>query len=249
MQTSLSRMRHLHGAGLPVQSLARIAGLLYLTIIVIGVFGEAGIRATLVASGDPAQTARNIMDAEWLWRLGVAAQDLLLICAAGLTFCWYVLFRSVSKDLTLLAVFFALLAFAVESVSALHLHAVLTPLSGSAYLASVEPQLLHLMAYQSIVAHAHAFGLALIFFGVECIVLGHLIRRSGFLPAWIGTLMQLAGACYLVNSFCMILSPPLQHALLPFILLPPLVAESALCLWLLVKGVHPLGRERRTAAA
>jgi len=231
------------------QACARIAGLLYLVIIVVGVVGESVIRGSLVALGDPEATARNIMNAESLWRIGIAAQDLLLVCALGLTFMWYVLLRPVNKQLTWLAVFFALTSLAVESVSALHLHAVLTPLSDAAYLKTVAPQTLHLIAYQSVVAHAHAFGLALIFFGVECLVIGHLVRRSGYFPKTIGTLMQVAGACYLVNSFAMILSPALQDLLFPFILLPSFIGESAFCLYLLVKGVRLPAWERQLSLA
>ena len=56
----------------PIQSLARLAGLLYLLVIVIGVLGEGLVRGTLVVSRDPEATARNIRAAEPLWRLGVA---------------------------------------------------------------------------------------------------------------------------------------------------------------------------------
>jgi hypothetical protein len=231
-----------------IQTHARLAGLLYLIIIVIGVLGESVIRGKLVVAGDPEATAANILSSEWLWRLGIAGQDLLLICAVALTLIWYVLLRPVNKHLAQAVVFFALVSLAVESVGALHLHAVLTPLSDSAYLKAIDPRLLHLMAYQSIVAHSHAFGLALIFFGVECLIVGHLVRKSGFFPKTLGLLMQLAGVCYLINSFAMILHPPLQDVLFPLILLPAFIGESAFCLYLLVKGVDVAAWERQTGA-
>ena len=149
-------------SAIDVKAYARLAGALYLIIIVIGVLGESVIRGKLVISGDPEATARSILAAEWLWRLGVGGQDLLLLCAIGLTLLWYVLLRPVDQHLALAVGFFGLVSLAVESVGALHLHAVLTPLSGSAYLKVVDSQQLHLLAYQSIIAHAHAFGLALI---------------------------------------------------------------------------------------
>ena len=228
-----------------IKAYARLAGALYLIIIVIGVLGESVIRGKLVVSGDPDATARAILAAEWLWRLGVGAQDLLLLCAVGLTLLWYILLRPVNQHLALAVAFFGLVSLAVESVSALHLHAVLTHLSDAAYLTAIDPQQLHLLAYQSIIAHAHAFGLALIFFGVECLIVGHLIRQSGYFPRTIGWLMQLAGVCYLVNSFAMILYPPLQDMLFPAILLPCFIGESAFCLYLLIKGVDVQAWRRR----
>jgi hypothetical protein len=49
--------------------------------------------------------------------------------------------------------------------------------------------------------------------------------------------MPLAGVCYLINSFALILAPALAHQIFPAILLPSFVGESALCLWLLLKGI------------
>ncbi|NRR29386.1 DUF4386 domain-containing protein [Oxalobacteraceae bacterium] len=228
-----------------IQTYARVAGVLYLIIIVIGLLGESLIRGKLVVSGDPDATAASIKAAASLWRLGIAGQDLLLICAIAMTMIWYLLLRPVNKQLTQLAMLFALVSLAVESVGALHLHAVLTPLSGAPYLKAIAPQLLHLQAYQSIIAHSHAFGLALMFFGVEILIVGHLIRKSSYFPKAIGMLMQLAGVCYLINTFSMILYPPLQNALFPMILLPAFVGESAFCLCLLFKGVNLPQWERR----
>ena len=231
------------------QKIARIAGLLYLAIIVIGLLGEALVRGNLIVGGDPAATAHNILAAEFTWRLGVAGQYLLLVCALGMTWTWYLLLRPVDRNLTLLAVFFAIVSLAVESVGALHLQAVLAPLTGAAFVQIADPQQAHAMAYLSVVAHANAFGLALVFFGIECLIVGHLIRRSGYLPKTVGMLMQVAGACYLVNSVSMVLFPSLQAMLFPLILLPSLVGESAFCLWLLIKGVDMAGWQARTAAA
>jgi hypothetical protein len=50
--------------------------------------------------------------------------------------------------------------------------------------------------------------------------------------------MQIAGLCYLTNSFALILAPALANRLFPAILLPAFVGEASLCLWLLVKGVN-----------
>jgi hypothetical protein len=232
-------------SGIAIKAWARWAGVLYLIIIAIGLFNEAGIRNTLIVPGDSVATAHNILAAEFLWRVGVAGQYLLLLCAVGLTLAWYVLLRPVSRHLALLVVLFALMSLAVESVSALHLQAVLTPLSGSAYLHTTDPQQAYAAAYSSVVAHAGAFGLALVFFGVECLIVGYLLRRSGFFPAAIGWLMQLAGLCYLVNSFAMVLLPPLHATLFPAILVPAFIGESAFCLWLLIRGVDAAAWRQR----
>jgi hypothetical protein len=63
------------------------------------------------------------------------------------------------------------------------------------------------------------------------------------LPKTIGVLMQVAGICYLVNSFALILAPSFADKLFPVILFPPFIAELSFCLWLIFKGVKlPVGK-------
>jgi hypothetical protein len=246
---NMSERNHTQAPGGAVQAYARTAGALYLVIIVIGLLGEAVVRGSLVVSGNAAATAQRIMESEFLWRLGVAGELVLLVCAVALTMLWYVLLRPVNKNLTLLAIFFAVMSLAVESVSALYLQAALAPLSSSAYLQVVDPAQRNAMAYLAIVSHANAFGVALIFFGVECLIVGYLIRKSGYFPKAIGVLMQIAGLCYLINSFSLVLSPSLASVLFPAILAPAFIGESSFCLWLLIKGVNVVAWERKAGTS
>ncbi|NIQ11026.1 MAG: DUF4386 family protein, partial [Gammaproteobacteria bacterium] len=47
-----------------------MAGLLYLIIIISGIFAEFGVRSGLVVSGDAAATVSNIIASESLFRIG-----------------------------------------------------------------------------------------------------------------------------------------------------------------------------------
>ncbi len=73
----------------------------------------------------------------------------------------------------------------------------------------------------------------LVFFGLQCFLVGYLIFRSTFLPRIFGALMALAGLGWL--SF---LSPPLANYLSPYNLAPGMLGEGSLIVWLLVKGVN-----------
>ena len=217
---------------------ARVGGVLYLIIIVLGALGEAVVRGSIVVPGNATATAANLRSMEWLWRLGVAGEIVLLTCATALALILYVLLRPVSRDLALGAVFFNLVCIAIEGVAAVSLAAALLPMTNAAYLNAFTPEQLNVVAMLSVRSHSAGFGIALIFFGVECVLLGYLISRSGYMPRFIGVLMQIAGACYVINSFALLLSPPLSSRLFPAILIPSLIAELSLALWLLVKGVR-----------
>ena len=217
---------------------ARVGGVLYLIIIVLGALGEVVVRGSIVVPGNATATAANLRSMEWLWRLGVAGEIVLLTCATALALILYVLLRPVSRDLALGAVFFNLVCIAIEGVAAVSLAAALLPMTNAAYVNAFTPEHLNVMAMLSVRSHSAGFGIALIFFGVECVILGYLISRSGYMPRSIGVLMQIAGVCYVINSFALLLSPPLSSRLFPAILIPSLIAELSLALWLLVKGVR-----------
>ncbi|HZF10651.1 MAG TPA: DUF4386 domain-containing protein [Thermoanaerobaculia bacterium] len=220
------------------QVYARIGGWLYLIIIVAGLFGEAFVRDKLIVSGDAMATARNLRSSELLWRLGIAGNLVHLSCAVALALVFYVLLRPVSKNLALLATFFGLVSITLEAASKLVLIAALFPLGKAEYLKVFQPEQLAALAYLSIKSHGFGFGVSLIFFGWACLVLGYLIFRSGYLPRVIGVLMQIAGVCYLVNSFALILAPKVADLLFPAVLVPAFIGEASFCVWLIVKGVN-----------
>ena len=224
-------------ADMPVQTAARVAGLLYLIIIAGGLFAEGAVREQLIVTGDAAATARNILDHALLYRLGFAVHLFYLSCALALAVILYDMFRRVSSNLALLALCFDVVSIAIEAANLLNQFAPLRLLTDEG-LAGLESGQLHAMAYAYVRLFASGFGLSLVFFGFFCIATGTLIYRSGFLPRALGILMAVAGICYLVNSFAVFVLPDLATHLFPYILLPCLIGELSLALWLVIKGVR-----------
>ena len=220
------------------QAYARIGGVLYLIIIACGLFAEAFVRDKLTVPADATATARNILAHESLFRIGIAADLTTFVLAVALTMILYALLKPVNKDLALLMVFFNLVQDAIGGINALNTYRPLQLLGGADYLKVFSPDQLQAMALLSLKAHGVGFGIALMFFGCSCLALGYLIFRSGFFPKLLGILMAITGACYLLDSFAVILSPPLASVLFTVILLPAFIGELSLALWLTVKGVN-----------
>jgi Domain of unknown function (DUF4386) len=217
---------------------ARASGALYLAIIAMGAFAEGYVANTLVVSGDAARTAHNILASPELWRLSVIGDLLVVFCAVPLLWIEYLLLKPVSKQLALLALMFNLISLAVEAVSKLFLIAVVPILGSADFLRGFEPAQLQILAMLAIKSRDIAFNIALLFFGFTCIVNGYLIFRSGYLPKLVGILMQTAGVCYLTACFAALFAPAFSDVITPLILIPPLIGELSLCLWLLLKGVN-----------
>jgi hypothetical protein len=62
---------------------ARIAGALYLIVIVGGIFAEIFVRGRLVVHGDAAATAHNIQAHELLYRLGFVVKSCVRSSVCG----------------------------------------------------------------------------------------------------------------------------------------------------------------------
>ena len=86
----------------------------------------------------------------------------------------------------------------------------------------------------SLSVHAASPISPLVFFGFYCLLIGYLIFRSTFLPRILGVLMTFAGLGWLTFA-----SATLATYLSPFNMLPGIIGEGALTLWLLVMGVNP----------
>lgn len=229
------------------QIYARLGGLLYLAIILLGLFGEMFVRATLVASGDPATTANNILASDLLWRAGIVGDLLMQVCDVPVIVVLYLLLRPVSESLALLATLINLVQTAVLVSNKLNLLFPIFLQADASYLAAFSPEQLHALSYLAIKAHGFGFGIGLIFFGFACLVRGYLIFKSGYLPRTLGVLILIAGLCYLTNSFALLLAPAFAASIFPVILAPAFIGELALCLWLIIKGVNTEQWKRQVA--
>jgi hypothetical protein len=230
------------------QRYARIGGVLYLAIIVLGGFAEGFVTSNLVVPGDAATTAQNIMASPLLWRFGVAGDLLVAVCAVPLLWIEYLLLRPVSKQLILLGVLLNVVSLAVEAISKLFLLVVMPTLGTAVYLKAFEPQQLQVLANLALRSHDISFNIALVFFGCTCFVNGYLIFRSGYFPKLIGILMQLAGLSYLIACLAALFAPAFADLIIPAILVPALIGESSFCLWLIVKGVNIAKWRERVSA-
>ena len=81
------------------QVYARIAGILYLIIIIAGALGQIFIRGKLIVAGDAVATAGNLMASQSLWRIGIASDLLMHVFDIPLMLALYLLLKPVNKHL------------------------------------------------------------------------------------------------------------------------------------------------------
>lgn len=220
------------------KTIARTGGVLYLIIIVVGIFGEIFVRDRLIVSDDATATANNIVGSQFLWRIGIASQIMMLVCAVALALILYNLLRPVSRNIAMLAAFFNLISISIEALIKLSLFAALFLVGDANYLKAFEPTQLHALAFLSIKLHSSGYNISLLFFGFNCIFWGYLLYYSPYFSKILGILLVVTGICYIINSLSWFLVPTFASKIYPAILIPCLIGELALTLWLLIKGVR-----------
>ncbi len=216
---------------------ARIAGLFYLIIIIGALFTQIFVRSGIIVSGDSTATAKNIIDSEFLYRIGFAVDLVVFLSDIVVAVIFYFLLKSVSKTLSMIAASARLIMAAISGVNLLNYFAPILLLSGANYLNVFEANQLNALSILFLKMHTYGYHIALIFFGIHCLILGYLILKSYKFPRILGILMAIASIGYLLNSFSAIISPSFAANLFPYVLLPAFIAELSLTIYLLAIGV------------
>jgi hypothetical protein len=212
--------------------LARIAGALYLVITACALFAYLYVRDHVIVLDNMTQTAANFLAHERLYRAGLAAGVIVVICNLPLGFILYELLKVVNPRLALLALLFITASATIEAVNLFNYVAPLFTFTLPEYRSAFPANEVQALARGQIKLFGYAFSVSLTFFGVFCGLVGYLIFRSKFLPALLGLLMVAAGVTYWINSFRLFLALPI-----PYVPWVTLAAESLLALWLLIAGV------------
>ena len=221
-----------------LRKIARIAGILYLIIIVSGIFSEMVVRANLVVPGDATATANNIIASKSLFRIGFASDLIMVISDIGVALAFYLLLKSVNKGLSLLAAFFRLTQASILAINLLNHFTAVLLLNGASYLAVFETEQLHSLVMLFLNMHAHGYLISGVFFGLSCFVLGYLFLKSDYLPRILGVLLIFATFGYLTDSFTNFLLPNYAVITEWLVVASAVIAELTLCVWLLLKGVR-----------
>lgn len=218
---------------------ARIGGLLYLLIILGGLFAPFAIAPTGMMLGEASvPSPAQIMASRSLYALGGATQLMVYACDVGVALVFFELLKPVNRSMALLGALFRLVFVAVASANIIIHFAPLVLLSGADSLNAVPPGESQALALAFIRLRTFGFDIALVFFGFHCLIVGYLLFRSTFLPRVLGLGLAAGGLGYLANIFATIIPPAMKSHIFPYIMWPAGIAEIALTLWLIIRGVN-----------
>lgn len=215
---------------------ARVAGVLYLIIIAFGIFAEVVVRSRLIVDGNAQATAAKILDSEWLFRLGFAADLVVFLSDVAIAIVLFFLFRPVSRVVSALAAAFRLTQTAIIGLNLLSMFGALLILREADYLRVLGADGSQALALLLLDLHQYGYTLGLTFFGLSTLAIAYLALRSRVVPRALVVLLGLAGLGYVGDSFAFFLVPGYDGSISPFLLAPALVGELWFALWLLLRG-------------
>ena len=218
--------------------IARVAGLLYLFVVPLGI-ASLYLSSRLIVPGDAARTAHNIMASESLFRLGIVSDLLASIVMILVVVALYRLLNYVNKNVALLMVSFVLVGAAIAVLDKLNQCAALLLLSRADYLAAFTTEQLQALAFLFIRLHSLGGDIAFIFWGLWLFPLGYLVFQSGFFPKILGILLMISCFGYVIDSFAIFLGYTVNIGMFAAL------GEVLFILWLLIKGVSTEQWEKR----
>jgi hypothetical protein len=221
-----------------IKRTARQAGLLYLGLSILAMISYFYLRPRFVISGDPATTARNILANEQLYRAGilidVAAQLLFVLVVVAL----YRLFIDVDRTQTRVMVALVATGIAAQFATFAFNVAPLVFLSGADHLSAFSRAQLESLAYASLSIGGREGQLLTSIWGLWLFPFALLTMKSGFLPKFLGILLILSGAAYVVSFVIGLVFPAAVATVYPFAL-PLYFGELIVVLWLAIMGAKP----------
>jgi hypothetical protein len=218
----------------------RVAGFLYLLLVLAGPIRLIYIPGKLFVHGNATATASNIAAHESLFRLGIVSD---LFCGTILIFlllALYRLFKGVDQNLAVLMVILGgVMPALIDFVGVVSDSAALMVVRGPDFLAVFDKPQRDALAMLFLRLRAHQNTAAEILWGLWLFPLAILVYRSRFLPRFLGVWLVINGFAYVILSLTGELLPQYQDMVFTFSQ-PALFGEIAFMLWLVIKGATPL---------
>jgi hypothetical protein len=224
------------GSDIAPARVALIAGLGLLTMALLAPFAVFGVLGALVVPGDARSTFDNLVSSQGLFRTGIAV--LLVVVMLDVIVAWtlFVLLRPVHRSIALLTAWLRLAFATVFGGALFHLLDAAETVAGAGQSALPIEQL-HAQVMSSVSLFEVGWtGIALGIFGLHLLGLGYLLYKSVDFPRFLGLLVVIAGAGYIVDSLGTILVPDYGMTVATF----TFVGEALLIFWLLRRAVTGL---------
>lgn len=224
------------------KKLSKIAGLLYLIIIIGILFDEFFARGHLIVWDNAAITAQNILANERLFRLGFVANLTAQACLLLMVLVLYQLLKHVNKLHAMAMVACVVVTVSIVTINALnHYAAILILKDGVGYLSVLTEEQLNAFARFFLGMQTTGLDINFIYAGLWLLPLGHLVLKSGSgrFSRILGWWLMITCGAWLITFLARFLNPEFYSKYSFFEITAAIdLSEIVFCFWLLFKGLN-----------
>jgi hypothetical protein len=221
----------------PTVKAARVAGLIYLLMVVVAPFSLIYVPGKLIVHGNATATAENILAHETLWRLSIFGDLIGHVIFLCLGVALYRLLSSVNKTWAMLMMVFVSVSAAVGFLNTLNNIAALTLFRGGEFLDVVDKVQRDALGFLFLRLHNQGEFINEVFWGVWLFPFGLLVYRSRFMPRVLGIWLMVACFAWIAASITAQFFADYYSAAFNW-LQPAFFAEMAMMLYLLIRGAN-----------
>lgn len=221
---------------------AKVAGFAFLITFAIVVYVNFGIHGRLMVAGNAAETARNILAHERLFRVAIAGDLVYCVGVVVLLTALYLILKPVNQGLALLAALWRMVWVLVWLVMTLNLFDALRLLHGADYLRVFEAERLQALARLYLGKSLDYYYVGLLFGSLASTVCGYLWFKSGYIPRALAAFGVISSAWCVACTLVFYIVPAFVRIVNPWWFdMPMALFDIALSFWLLFKGLRPSG--------
>jgi Domain of unknown function (DUF4386) len=157
---------------------ARIAGLLYLFVVLNGIFSLGYVPSKLIVRDDAAATFQNILSNEFLFRAGIVSGLVCYTFFLFLPLALYKLLKSVNETAAKMMVILAVVSVPISFINLQNKFAVLSLVSGANHLKVFDTAQLQAQVLFHLDLYSYGILIVQIFWGLWLFPFGYLVVRK-----------------------------------------------------------------------
>ena len=217
---------------------AKVAGFTLLFAIAIVIISNYSVTFRFIVL-DVAETARNIIANQTLFRINIVSNLIYLITLIVMSTSFYVILKPVNKNLALAALFFRLLYAFMWGYMAINILDTISILGDAGYLSVFDTNQLQTMARLHLNSSWYAYYVGLPFWGLTSAVCSYLLLKSRFIPRVLAIFGIISSVWCVFCGFAYLIFPGFGEIVhLGLFDVPLTIFELTLGFWLLFKGLR-----------
>jgi len=223
---------------------AKVAGFTFLFAIAIVVISNYSVNFRFVVP-DAAETARNMMEHETLFRVNIFCNLIYLVTLIIMSTSLYVILKPVNKNFALAAAFTRFVYASIWAIVALNTFGALRLLGDAGFLKAFETDQLQALSRLRLYNSWDAYYVGLPFWGLASAVCSYLLLKSKYIPKALAIFGIISSVWCVFCAFAFLIFPEYGEIVhLGLFDVPLVIFEIILGFWFLIKGLKSTGLDQ-----